>query len=311
MIDIPKFHQFMTPLLQVLKENGEMYRNDAFDATIEKVKLTNEQKSFTRESNGRNVARERVGWASSYLKQAGGIIRPKRGYMSLGPNAEKFLSINRLITVADIKKTKEWQTLHEDKHTSKDSQLDDANSDQENDTPQDLIEKGIKRLNSQLVADLIDNLKNIDPASFESLILKVLAAMGYGGGDKKRIQGVPRGPDGGIDGKINEDKLGLDQIYIQAKRYSENSISRPTIQKFVGAMTGGGCRKGIFVTSSSFTSEAREFVNGLRDQRLVLIDGIDLANLMIEHSVGVQIKEVIKVSKIDQDFFSDLDDELI
>ena len=129
--------------------------------------------------------------------------------------------------------------------------------------------------------------------------------MGYGGGDERRIQGVPRGPDGGIDGKINEDKLGLDQIYIQAKRYSDNSVGRPTIQSFVGAMTGGGCRKGVFVTSSSFTSEAIEFANGLRDQRLILIDGVDLAKLMIEHSVGVQVKEVIKVSKIDQDFFSD------
>ena len=109
MVEIPKFHEFMTPLLLVLKENGEMYRNDAFDATIEKVGLTDEQKGVIRESTGRSVARERVGWASSYLKQAGGIIRPKRGYMHLGPNADDFLSIGRLLTVADIKKTKEWQ----------------------------------------------------------------------------------------------------------------------------------------------------------------------------------------------------------
>ena len=131
--------------------------------------------------------------------------------------------------------------------------------------------------------------------------------MGYGGGDERRIQGVPRGPDGGIDGKINEDKLGLDQIYIQAKRYSDGSVGRPIIQSFVGAMTGGGCRKGVFVTSSRFTSEAIEFAKRLSDQRLILIDGVDLAELMIEHSVGVQVKEVIKVSKIDQDFF--IDDE--
>ena len=305
MVEIPKFHEFMTPLLLVLKENGEMYRNDAFDATIEKVGLTNEQKTVIRESTGRSVARERVGWASSYLKQAGGIIRPKRGYMYLGPNADDFLSIGRLLTVADIKKTKEWQTIHNARQASRNEEIYDSTNDQENDTPQDLIDKGIKRLNSQLIGDLIDNFKNIDPTSFESLVLKVLAAMGYGGGDDRRIQGVPRGPDGGIDGKINEDKLGLDQIYIQAKRYSDNSVGRPTIQSFVGAMTGGGCRKGVFVTSSSFTSEAIEFAKGLRDQRLILIDGVDLAKLMIEHSVGVQVKEVIKVSKIDQDFFSD------
>jgi len=215
------------------------------------------------------------------------------------------LSIGRLLTVADIKKTKEWKAIHNARQTSKNEDIYDSTNEQENDTPQDLIDKGIKRLNSQLIGDLIDNFKNIDPASFESLVLKVLASMGYGGGDDRRIQGVPRGPDGGIDGKINEDKLGLDQIYIQAKRYSDNSVGRPTIQSFVGAMTGGGCRKGVFVTSSSFTSDAIEFAKGLRDQRLILIDGVDLAKLMIEHSVGVQVKEVIKVSKIDQDFFSD------
>ena len=307
MVEIPKFHEFMTPLLLVLKEKGEMFRNDAFDATIEKVGLTNEQKAEIRESTGRSVARERVGWASSYLKQAGGIIRPKRGYMCLGPNAEALLRIGRPLTVADIKKTKVWQTIHNVKQTSKNEDIYDSTNDQENDTPQDLIDKGIKRLNSQLIGDLIDNFKNIDPASFESLVLKVLASMGYGGGDERRIQGVPRGPDGGIDGKINEDKLGLDQIYIQAKRYSDGSIGRPIIQSFVGAMTGGGCRKGVFVTSSRFTSEAIEFAKRLSDQRLILIDGVDLAELMIEHSVGVQVKEVIKVSKIDQDFF--IDDE--
>ena len=159
-------------------------------------------------------------------------------------------------------------------------------------------------MQSELIDEILLLIKTISPASFESLILKVLAKMGYGGGDAKRIQGVPRGPDGGIDGIIDEDKLGLDQIYIQAKRYSENSVGRPTVQSFIGAMTGGGCRKGVFVTSSTFTSEAKKFAEGLNDVRLVLIDGVDLAKLMIEHSVGVQVKETIKVAKIDQDFFS-------
>ena len=128
--------------------------------------------------------------------------------------------------------------------------------------------------------------------------------MGYGGGDTRQIQGVPRGPDGGIDGKINEDKLGLDQIYIQAKRYSESSVGRQKIQSFVCAMTGGGCKKGVFVTSSTFTADAKSFAEGLIDQRLVLIDGVGLAKLMIEHCVGVQVKETIQVAKIDQDSFS-------
>ena len=136
-----------------------------------------------------------------------------RDSMYLGPNADDFLSIGRLLTVADIKKTKEWQTIHNARQASRNEEIYDSTNDQENDTPQDLIDKGIKRLNSQLIGDLIDNFKNIDPTSFESLVLKVLAAMGYGGGDDRRIQGVPRGPDGGIDGKINEDKLGFCLLY--------------------------------------------------------------------------------------------------
>ena len=294
----------MRPLLEVLKENGEMYRHDAIDAVIEKVGLTEEQKALTHETNGKVIAKERVGWASSYLSQGGCLVRPKRGYMNLGPNAEQFLNYGRAIKVSDIKATDEWKAIHAAKSNSTSiNEIDDSN-DLEDDTPQDLIEKGVKRLRSQLIDDILENIKSISPSSFEALVLEVLAKMGYGGGDKNRIKGVPRGPDGGIDGKINEDKLGLDQIYIQAKRYSENSVGRPTIQSFVGAMTGGGCKKGVFVTSSTFTSEAKGFAEGLRDQRLVLIDGIGLAKLMIEHCVGVQVKETIYVARIDQDFFS-------
>ncbi len=303
MAELPKFHEFMRPLLEVLVENGEMHRHDAVAATIEKVGLSEEQKSICHETNGKFIAQERVGWASSYLSQAGCLDRPKRGYMAPGKNAKSFLDLNRPIKVADVKSTNEWKALRAAKIQAGNNEIESSN-ELEDETPQDLINKGVKILQSQLIDELLIQIKTISPASFESLILKVLAKMGYGGGDAKRIQGVPRGPDGGIDGIIDEDKLGLDQIYIQAKRYSENSVGRPTVQSFIGAMTGGGCRKGVFVTSSTFTSEAKKFSEGLNDVRLVLIDGFDLAKLMIEHSVGVQVKETIRVSKIDQDFFS-------
>ena len=293
----------MRPLLEVLVENGEMHRHDAVAATIKKVGLTEEQKSICHETNGKFIAQERVGWASSYLSQAGCLERPKRGYMAPGKNAKAFLDLNRPIKVADVKATNEWKALRAAKIQAGNNEIDSSH-DLEDETPQDLINKGVKILQSELIDEILLQIKTISPASFESLILKVLAKMGYGGGDAKRIQGVPRGPDGGIDGIIDEDKLGLDQIYIQAKRYSENSVGRPTVQSFIGAMTGGGCRKGVFVTSSTFTSEAKKFAEGLNDVRLVLIDGVDLAKLMIEHSVGVQVKETIKVAKIDQDFFS-------
>jgi len=304
-IDIPKWHEFMKPLLEVLKVNGEMSRQEAVEAVVQKVGLTPEQLAEVQVSDSKSKARARVGWASSYLRVAGALSGPRRGYFALGPNAETLLNLGRPIKRADLTGFKEWMEHEENKaqQSIANSESEETN-DLDDDTPEDLIDRGIKRLRTQLISDLLEQVKGITPAAFEGLVLQVLAKMGYGGGDIKQIQGVPRGPDGGIDGKINEDKLGLDQIYIQAKRYSENSVGRPTIQSFVGAMSGGGCKKGVFVTSSTFTSEAKSFATGLTDVRLVLIDGVRLAKLMIEHCVGVQVKETIQVAKIDQDFFS-------
>lgn len=296
----------MAPLLQVLQENGEMYKHDAVDAVIKKTGLTEEQVAYTHETNGKSVARGRIGWASSYLKLAGALIRPKRGYVALGPQAEKFLVLGRPITVQDLKVTPEWQEYESQKvqQSSSNTSVQET-SELADATPEDLIETGFTQLRQQLVSDLLDRVKSITPEAFERLVLQVLAKMGYGGGSLQSMQGVARGPDGGIDGRINEDKLGLDQIYIQAKRYSENSVGRPTVQSFVGAMTGGGCKKGVFVTSSTFTADAQKFASDLRDQRLVLIDGAAFARLMIDYGVGVEVKDVYKVAKIDQDFFAD------
>jgi len=295
----------MRPLLEVLRENGEMYRHDAIDAVILKMNLTQEQLAEKQISNGKSIAKGRVGWASSYLRVAGALIGPRRSYFALGPNAEKLLSLNRQLKETDLLVFKEYQDHQERKIINRGKNNNDVEVDQINDdTPQDLIDKGIKRIREQLIDELLDQIKNISPSAFENLILQVLAKMGYGGGDEKRIKGVSPGPDGGIDGTIDEDKLGLDQIYIQAKRYSENTVGRPNIQGFLGAMTGGGCKKGVFVTSSTFTNEAKRFAENLSDVRLVLIDGVALAELMIEYCVGVQVKETIQVAKIDQDFFS-------
>ena len=295
----------MRPLLEVLKENGEMYRHDAIDAVVQKVGLTEEQLAEKQISNGRSIAKGRVGWASSYLRVAGALVGPRRSYFALGPNAEKLLNLNRDLKESDLLGFQEYIDHQKNKAISIGKNNNDSEVDHiDDDTPQDLIDRGMKRLRSKLIEDLLEQIKIITPASFESLILEVLAQMGYGGGDYTRIHGSAPGKDGGIDGTINEDKLGLDQIYIQAKRYSEGSVSRPAIQSFLGAMTGGGCKKGVFVTSSRFTNDARQFAEGLSDVRLVLIDGVRLANLMIEHCVGVQVKETIRVAKIDQDFFN-------
>ena len=304
MIEIPKFHEFMRPLLEVLRDQGGLARADAIEAVVKKMGLSEEQVAVSQESNGNSLVRGRIGWASSYLRVAGALTGPQRGYFALGPNATALLALNRPIKRADLTSFEEWKAHQAFKQTK--SQLQQENSADiniEDSTPEDLIEAGVKLIKEQLAADLLEQMKKMDPYAFESLVLDVLAAMGYGGGSRQAMQGVPRGPDGGIDGRINEDKLGLDQIYMQAKRYADNSVSSEKVQAFVGAMTQGGCRKGVFVTTSTFTSDARQFAASIRDPRLVLVDGEKLAELMIQHGVGIQTKEVIKISKIDLDFF--------
>jgi restriction system protein len=304
MIDIPKFHEFMRPLLEVLQEQGELSRNDAIEAVIKRMNISSEQISIAQESNGKPLVRGRIGWASSYLRVAGALVGPRRGFFALGPNAKQLLDLARPIKQSDLTGFEQWKVHHAAKQTK--SQTHEEVGSQintEDSTPEELIEAGVKLIKEQLVADLLEQMKKMDPYAFESLVLDVLAAMGYGGGSRQAMQGVPRGPDGGIDGRINEDKLGLDQIYMQAKRYADNSVSSEKVQAFVGAMTQGGCRKGVFVTTSTFTSDARQFAASIRDTRLVLVDGEKLAELMIQHGVGIQTKEVIKISKIDLDFF--------
>ena len=273
MADLPKWHEFMLPLLEVLKERGELSRNDAIEAVVQRVGLTEEQMALSQESNGKSVARGRIGWASSYLRTAGALIGPKRGYFALGPNADALFELDRPLKRADLTGFQEWQE-HQAAKQAKSQSASDSTSDlnTEDSTPEDLIEAGVKQIKEQLISDLLAQMKEMDPHDFEGLVLDVLAAMGYGGGSRQAMQGVPRGPDGGIDGKINEDKLGLDQIYMQAKRYSENSVSSEKVQAFVGAMTSGGCRKGVFVTTSKFTADAMRFAESIRDPRLVLVD---------------------------------------
>ncbi|MDB4364638.1 restriction endonuclease [Akkermansiaceae bacterium] len=293
----------MRPLLEVLKEKGELTRQQAYTEVIAHTGMTAEQVAVPHSSNGKSIVKGRIGWASSYLSQANALLRPHRGTMTFGPNGQKLLDLNRSIKPSDLREIPEWKALEDARNNKSNRKTTSEELSPEESSPDDLIEQGYSQLKSDLISELLENIVKMDPSDFETLVLKLLAALGYGGGNFQSMQGVPRGPDGGIDGRINEDQLGLDQIYIQAKRYTENSIGRPTVQSFIGAMTGGGCRKGVFVTSSTFTAEAKAYANDLRDMKLVLIDGKKLAELMIQHEVGVQVKSTYRISKVDHDFF--------
>ena len=188
----------------------------------------------------------------------------------------------------------EWAAYElKKKNLDKDKNVQDNLQDIEESTPQDLIESGVKTINDQLVEDLLDQINKLSPKGFENLVLNVLAKMGYGGGDESRIKGVPRGPDGGIDGKINEDKLGLDQIYIQAKKYSDQKVSRPTIQGFVGAMTGGGCKKGALL-QAGIHFRGNEVLRRLKRSKINFNKWNKTTNLMIEYCVEYKLKKQFK-----------------
>jgi restriction system protein len=174
-------------------------------------------------------------------------------------------------------------------------------------TPDEDIDAAHQKLSSALRADLLERIAQNTPDFFEQLIVDLLVAMGCGGSHKSAATQLGRSGDGGVDGVINEDRLGLDRVYVQAKRYASSSVvGRPDIQAFVGSLVGLGATKGVYVTTSSFTSQAREFVRHL-SQRVILIDGQELADLMIEHGVGVRTSRTIEFKRVDEDFFAEDD----
>jgi restriction system protein len=174
-------------------------------------------------------------------------------------------------------------------------------------TPEEQIEAAYQALHSALRADLLERIAQNTPSFFEQVIVDLLVAMGYGGSHKNAATQLGRSGDGGVDGVINEDRLGLDRVYVQAKRFGKgNTVGRPEVQAFVGSLVGLGATKGVFVTTSTFSPQARDFVQHLA-QRVILIDGQSLADLMIEHGVGVRTNRAIEFKRLDEDFFSEDD----
>jgi len=174
-------------------------------------------------------------------------------------------------------------------------------------TPEEQIAAGIEQIEADVRGELLQRVKSISPEAFERLVLQLLGALGYGVGPESR-RGVRRGPDGGIDGRIDEDRLGLASIYIQAKRYNEQSVGRPAVQSFYGAMGGQGASKGVFITTSTFTRDAIDCAADFKDKKIVLIDGNRLTRLMLDAGVGVSVKDTYRVHRIDEDFFAEFED---
>lgn len=247
-----------------------------------------------------------IGWASTYLHKAGLIDKPRRDYVRITDRGLTVLADNpEIIDDRYLQRFEEYRDFKQVPTSSPDNLQSETASPQHPVTPDELIGAAYTTLEAELRDDLLERIKQVDPAAFEWLVLQLLHAMGYGGSIQD-VEGVPRGPDGGIDGTIEEDRLGLDVIYVQAKRW-QGSVGRSNIQAFQGALAGVGARKGVFITTSHFTSKAIDYVRQLRDSRIILIDGKQLAQLAIEHDIGVSVRATFTIERVDEDFFSELD----
>lgn len=242
----------------------------------------------------------RVGWARSYLSKAALLDATRRGFFRISPRGQETLSQNP--SEISVKFLEQFPEYIASKYKPRDKEAISTSSDAETpQTPGEMLETAYQKLRENLSAELLSSIRECSPAFFERLVIDVLVKMGYGGSRKEAGKAIGRSGDEGIDGIINEDRLGLDVIYIQAKRW-QATVGRPEIQKFAGALQGFRAKKGIFITTSDFSREAEDYVAKI-DSKIVLIDGEQLAQLMMDHNVGVTLVTAYETKKIDGDYF--------
>ena len=300
---IPDYQSIMLPLLRLAADQQEHALRETIDALADEFNLTNEDRNELLPSGRQATFHNRVGWARTYLKKAGLLKSTRRGYYQI---TERGLSVlAEKPTAISAKFLKQFPEFQEFQSASKKAVPDNGPEEEEESkqTPEEILEQAVQSLNDSLASDLVQTIKDCSPSFFEQLVVDLLVTMGYGGTRKDAGQTVGRSGDGGIDGIIKEDRLGLDVIYIQAKRW-ENPVGRPEIQKFAGALQGMRAKKGIFITTSSFTKEAWDYVSRI-DSKIILINGHKLAAFMIEHNVGVSPAMTYVVKRIDTDYFAD------
>lgn len=304
---IPDYQTLMLPVLHVAAE-GETRVPKAADKIANQLGLSEEEREQLLPSGKQGLLHNRIHWAKFYMSKAGLIDSPSRGVFVASETGRALLAQRPARIDVDLLKSYPAFMEFYDKSNSNGSvqqdvaQLQSAASDA---TPEEQIDAAHAVLTKALKADLLARVHEQTPTFFEHLIVELLVAMGYGGSHESAARRLGKSGDGGIDGIVDEDRLGLDRIYVQAKRYDpEQTIGRPAIQGFVGSLVGFGATKGVFVATCSFSKQARDYVENLQ-QRVILIDGDRLAELMIEFGIGVRISRAIQVKRLDEDFFAD------
>ncbi|PWR70159.1 restriction endonuclease [Methanospirillum lacunae] len=302
---IPTYDVLMYPLLQHLSDGQQHTMRDLTEKLAEQYHLNEEERERVLPSGKQKIISSRVGWAKTYLKKAGLITNPGRGIIQITYQGKETLKQN-LTELSDeyLDQFESFRAFKRSFNPQKSEHEDIHHKDfPDTRTPPEILTEGYQQIQNELISDLMQQILNCSPRFFESLVLDVLVAMGYGGSHNDAAQSVGRTGDGGIDGIIKEDKLGLDAIFLQAKRW-KNSVGRPEIQSFAGALDGVRAKKGIFITTSVFTQDALNYIKGI-EKKIVLIDGNQLANLMIEYNVGVSPVATYTIKRVDLDYFEE------
>lgn len=300
---IPDYQTCMLPLLQFAGDGEAHKLSDAIQALAMKFKLSQAEREELLPSGTQAIIANRIGWARTYLKKAGLLSDPKRGHFQITERGKDLLKTS--LKEINTKFLRQYEEFNEFQRKSN-SKVVPEQAESEHPsyaTPEEALEYGYQKLTENLADEILEKIMSCSPAFFERLVVELLVKMGYGGSLKEAASIVGKSGDAGIDGVIKEDKLGLDAIYIQAKRW-ETVVGRPEIQKFVGALDGQKARKGIFITTSSFTREAIEYAKGTT-VKVVLIDGDRLADLMMENNLGVATIMSYEIKRVDSDYFDD------
>lgn len=307
---VPTFDEVMLPLLKIAAA-GPLTRAEATERVADAMQLTQEQRTALM-PKGHTIIRDRVGWARTYLVQAGLLRAVKRGVFEITDRGRELLTRKPdKIDFRFLMTYPEFQAFHERSVASQRRAGDPPNTENETSdpaqaTPEDRIDAALKEIDVALREALLDRIRAGTPAFFERLVIELLTKMGYGGSRAEAAQHLGGPGDGGVDGVIKLDKLGLDVVYIQAKKNSaDNGVSRPTVQAFAGALDGPGVTRGVFITTCYFTADARAYAGGIRGKQIALIDGDRLADLLIAHDVAVREDRRVIIRKLDEDFFEE------
>ena len=305
-VTIPDYQAFMRPVLEMFEARGECGIKDLLPELGDHFALSEQERMELLPSGRGTVLASRAHWARTYMAKAGLLESPRRGVHGITDAGRRLLAehdgpIGNAV-LAQFDGFSDWRTSRsEGPPGSSERASGSAGVDTPIASPDEIIASAHAELTDALASDILDLCLSLTPTRFEQLIVDLLVAMGYGGGDERMGRQLGRSGDGGID----EDALGLDAVYVQAKRYApENTVGRPAIQQFIGSLTGEGATKGVFVTTSSFSAEARDYAGRVM-QRVVLIDGQRLARLMIRHGVGVRTRQTYEVRSVDEDYFAD------